>query len=96
MAAHEKAVNLDSGSLQEAANHATNAFGHGRLRLDNGDFVDFEPCGMTRGLLDNFVPPVVLCSDDEEARSWAVRMGRCATQQDCDACMMSHMERPFL
>ena len=58
---------FDSGKLRRLANEAGIAHGHGRIKYADGSHVDIGPGvgGATRSLLDNFVPPVVLSSDEE-------------------------------
>ena len=60
-------ADLDSGRLRIAANDAVKAFGHGRLKMADGSFNDLgQHCGgMTRTILDDWVPIVVPPSDDE-------------------------------
>ena len=62
-------ADLDSGHLRTAANHAVKAFGHGRVKKIDGSFIDIGTnCGgMTRTVLDDWVPLVVPSSDEESA-----------------------------
>ena len=49
------------------ANEVTKEHGHGRIKSADGSHVDIGPGvgGATRSLLDNFVPPVIVSSDEE-------------------------------
>ena len=55
--------------MRTAANDAVRAFGHGRLKMSDGRFIDIGTnCGgMTRTVLDDWVPLVVTSSDEESA-----------------------------
>ena len=58
---------LDDDTLRTDANAATKACGHGRLKHANGSYTDSGEHlgGVSRTVLDDYVPPVVLISDEE-------------------------------
>ena len=74
----ELLADLDNGRLRTAANHAVKAFGHGRVKMSDGSFIDIgRNCGgMTRTVLDDYVPLVVPSSDEEAAEEPAVPIPR--------------------
>ena len=59
---------FDSDKLRKQANEATKASGHGRLKNADGTFIDIgaETGGLTRTILDNWVPPDFPSEDEDE------------------------------
>ena len=59
---------LDTGKLRREANEATKAFGHGRIRMADGTYADIGSGtgGLTRTILDGFIPPLIALSSSEE------------------------------
>ena len=59
---------LDNDTLRIEANKATRAFGHGRLKHRDGSFTDIggSSGGVTRTVLDDYQPPIVESSDEEQ------------------------------
>ena len=57
---NQQLKDLHSGKLLRVCNDATKAFGHGRIRHEDGHYVDIGPGtgGLTRTILDHFVPPI--------------------------------------
>jgi len=55
---------FDSDKLRNRANDATQAFGHGRIKLADGTHVDIGPAtgGATRTFLDHWTPPLIPAS----------------------------------
>jgi len=60
-------LDLDSDKLRKQANDATKAYGHGRIKHANGSHTDIGSGtgGLTRTILDNWVPPVLSDADDD-------------------------------
>jgi hypothetical protein len=52
---------FDSDKLRQRANDATQAFGHGRIKLADGTHIDIgaNTGGAIRTFLDNWVPPLI-------------------------------------
>jgi hypothetical protein len=58
---------FDSDKLRRQSNDATKAYGHGRIKHANGSHTDIGSAtgGLTRTILDNWVPPVLSDADDD-------------------------------
>ena len=58
---------FDSDKLRRQSNDATKAYGHGRIKHANGSHTDIGAAtgGLTRTILDNWVPPVLSDADDD-------------------------------
>jgi hypothetical protein len=58
---------FDSDQLRMQSNDATKAHGHGRIKHANGTHTDIGSAigGLTRTILDNWVPPVLSDADDD-------------------------------
>jgi hypothetical protein len=59
---------FDSDKLRRQSNDATIAYGHGRIKNADGSVTDIgsETGGLTRTILDNWVPPAVLSEADDD------------------------------
>ena len=59
---------FDSDKLRRQSNDATIAYGHGRIKNADGSVTDIgaETGGLTRTILDNWVPPDVLSEADDD------------------------------
>ena len=59
---------LDTGKLRREANEATKAFGHGRIQMADGTYVNAGSGsgGSARKILDGFIPPLIPSSSSED------------------------------